>query len=124
MVMMIILHYKYIKMDKEEKLIELINEHQKETNPDGIYLSVYTYRDGIFWHDSDCLTSVMAEDFLISKKYGFIEWLVENDKIDKENEELISLMSELWERENVEKCLLMLLAIQDEPIEFLCEILK
>ena len=54
----------------------------------------------------------------------FIKWLVEQDKIDKDNEDLISLMSELWEFNNYEKCLLMLLSIQDNPIEFLVSILK
>lgn len=61
---------------------------------------------------------------LISKSYWLIKWLVENNKIDLDNEELISLMSELRERRNPTKCLLMLLSIQDEPIRFLCEMLK
>jgi len=64
---------------------------------------------------------------------GFIKWLVENDKIDRkefekkldDNEVIIE-----WDMNTRDlgiiayKELLMLLAIQDEPIRFLCEILK
>lgn len=65
-----------------EKLIELIWEWQKEMHPDGIYLPVVAYRDWIFWSDSDCLSSVMDEIHLISKKAWFIEWLIKKDKLD------------------------------------------
>lgn len=65
-----------------EKLIELIWEWQKETHPDGIYLPVVAYRDWIFWSDSDCLSSVMDELYLVSKKAWFIEWLIKKDKLD------------------------------------------
>lgn len=54
---------------------------------------------------------------IISKRFWFIQWLVENDKIDLDNKELISLMSELREQRNPTKCLLMLLSISDTPIE-------
>ena len=62
--------------------------------------------------------------YIVSKDFWWIKWLVDNDKIDKYNEDLCSLMSELSEFQQYEKCLLMLLAIQDEPIEFLISILK
>lgn len=64
------------------------------------------------------------ETVLISKKFWFIKWLVENDKIYLDNEDLVSLMSDLRERRHPVKCLLMLLSIQDNPIEFLISILK
>lgn len=76
---------------------------------------------------------------IISKSYGFIKWLVEKDKIDikalvvkgemrswwdfenkKWNEES---GEEIWNKYYSELCL-MILAIQDEPIEFLISILK
>ena len=59
---------------------------------------------------------------IISKKFWFIKWLVENDKID-----LMKSYIEI-KIQNIEilryESLLMLLAIQDEPIRFLCEIIK
>ena len=72
---------------------------------------------------------------IISKSRGFISWLVENDKIDFDNRDLKDRFMDEFERypqfqnntTNREfniNGLLMLLAIQDEPIRFLCEILK
>ena len=61
-----------------------------------------------------------------SKELGFIKWLVDNDKID-----LMKLKK--WIEDNKFYCakwgkitnmLLMLLSIQDNPIEFLISILK
>lgn len=107
--MAIDLSFIYIQM---EKLIELLNEYwtQKQANANWkefleeeknqIYL--------IFWMD-------------------FIKWLVENDKIDTESYCRITSIERKWEkdvyRDEVDS-LLMLLAIQDEPIRFLCDILK
>lgn len=95
-----------------EKLIELLNEYGNEIcNHWGDYQTDMDFTDrDTHWY--------------LSKKFWFIKWLVENDKIDIDNEELVSLMSELWEWRNPVKCLLMLLSIQDEPIRFLCEIIK
>ena len=64
---------------------------------------------------------------LISKHYPLIKWLVDNDKIDK-----IKLKAKIMcvfefrfqDYATFENALLMLLSIQDEPIEFLCSILK
>ena len=64
----------------------------------------------------------VAESIIINKKFWFIQWLVENEKIE-ENSDLITLASELWCAFNTD-VLLMYLAIQDNPIEYLCEILK
>ena len=75
---------------------------------------------------------------LISKKYWFIKWLVENEKIKSEwikpradlVKEVIILDRKtnkpIWmENQYTEvEQLLMYLAIQDEPLEFLASILK
>lgn len=75
---------------------------------------------------------------LISKKFGMVKWLVENDKINLvkvyenltnyEIEIRIRAVKELLENNEEDTIaylkLLMLLAIQDEPIRFLCEIFK
>jgi len=75
---------------------------------------------------------------ICGKDGGFIKWLVENDKIDivkvyenltnYEIEIRIRAVKELLENNEEDTIaylkLLMLLAIQDEPIRFLCEIIK
>jgi hypothetical protein len=80
------------------------------------------------------------EDKIISKKYWFIKWLVENDKIDTDAYKTVyswdldkwkTLTREIWwddfyqvTEHWVYESLLMLLSIQESPIEFLCFILK
>lgn len=66
---------------------------------------------------------------LISKEYGFIKRLVDNDKIDKRAQVIKDV--ETWWSEikdvvlyDKHESLLMLLSISDTPIEFLCSILK
>jgi len=66
----------------------------------------------------------VAESIILNKKFWFIKWLVENDKIDLEKEIKNSELNWLHEHYFREDCLLMLLAIQDEPINFLVSILK
>ena len=60
--------------------------------------------------------------FLLSTEAMFIKWLVENDKIDIDKLEKKVLKENLIRK--FDEWLLMLLAIQDEPIRFLCEIIK
>lgn len=107
-----------------EKLIELLNEY----NCDVLWLADNReYKDYMWWIR---LTSVWAWKiylYVISKEYWFIKWLVDNDKIDVESYCRITSVERKWEkdvyRDEVDS-LLMLLAIQDEPIEFLISILK
>ena len=103
-------------MGKEKeiwKLIELLNEYGNEIcNHWGDYQTDMDFTDrDTYWY--------------LSKKFGFIEWLVENDKIDFEWK-LNTLRFESLVDQTLDSylALLMLLAIQDEPIRFLCEILK
>ena len=115
-----------------EKLIELLLNYEEE-----IKKSEWDYR--YYWNMIDSLQLecrnvissqiLMREErwlILISKSYGFIQRLVENDKID-----LMKLKK--WIEDNKFYCakwgkitnmLLMLLSIQDNPIEFLISILK
>ena len=97
-----------------EKLDELLKEFQLE-KWEWVRLA---------WPDVDVSEKeeLALEATLISKKYWFIKWLVENEKIE-ENSDLITLASELWCAFSSD-VLLMYLAIQDEPIEFLASILK
>ena len=99
-----------------ETLIELLNE----------YSEWWHWRDENF--DSNKL-------LVISKKYWFIKWLVDNDKIDRNNRDLLDKCMEEFDRYPItfDTCkvsndatdmLLMLLSISDNPIEFLISILK
>ena len=134
-----------------EKLIKLLNEYEyfkelKEVPEEEKDLFVQK----IFWHESYwVLNSYWCEDYeilkrkfcymyAISNEYWFIQWLVENDKIDivkvyenltdYEIEIRIRAVKELLENNEEDTIsylkLLMLLSIQDEPIRFLCEIIK
>lgn len=99
-----------------DKLIEILDEYRKQ-NP----------RE-FFWDDGS-LVVLTWKDFIelnrliiISKEYWFIKWLVDNDKIDLEK---------IWGNESPDifdysfyEVVLMLLSIQDNPIEFLISILK
>ena len=83
------------------------------------------------WHFK--YTMRFDEVHLVSKKMWFIEWLVKNDKIE------LSKLEKIWREETVYmynwqyreiveysdyESLLMLLSISDNPIEFLCSVLK
>ena len=85
------------------------------------------------------LSGAYAQTYIISLNGGFIKWLVENDKIDtsKANDKNLNgyeielriravkeLVADSEEKTVLYLNLLMLLSIQDEPIRFLCEILK
>ena len=65
----------------------------------------------------------VRDERIISKRFGFIKRLVDNDKIDIRNSVIISFTSELGKQADY-KDVLMLLSIQDNPIEFLISILK
>lgn len=113
-----------------EKLIELLNEYEK-LNMCRTFIGYYKQEEEITW----LYFSIKACE-LISTKFWFIKWLVDNDKIDLENVKNIKLPidTKLWARVDKDEktCfnrlytlkLLMLLSIQDNPIEFLVSVLK
>ena len=136
-----------------EKLIELLNKFERETFPEEheyVRFPDWTDDDWWYWYYVEQPNLWEQEWFnyssndsrrdnelnhllIISKEFWFIKWLVENDKIDRkefeknldDNEVIIE-----WDMNTRDlgiiayKELLMLLAIQDEPIRFLCEIIK
>ena len=109
-----------------EKLIELLNEYEviriKEANNKKEVWNLDRYTPYRY-------TKQVIEWFsntIISKSFGFIQRLVENDKID-----LIKLTcmnpryTEILDSDfSWEDRIIMLLSIQDNPIEFLVSILK
>ena len=128
-----------------EKLIELLNEYEKkavvhwyEWYWEDVLMCRYIKDNFEFYTDE-------ATTIAISKYYWFIKWLVDNDKIDFEsenyplkkyypyfNDDVLAIVSQDCNtyEDHCRVCyeeyesLLMLLAIQDEPIEFLISILK
>lgn len=115
-----------------EKLLELLNEYDVGVvSREKREYSEITW-DMIRWISDDQERLSMAD--ICSKKFWFIERLVENEKI--EYRKIIEKEIEVWFKlvrikdypnkimeEDVEE-LLMLLAIQDEPVRFLCSILR
>jgi hypothetical protein len=98
-----------------EKLIELLNEY---TNKHSLcirmsepYKWVYLQYDENFTVD------------IISKQFWFIKWLVDNDKINIEEIQYF-WTDDMKEAYSIEENLLMLLAIQDNPTEFLISVLN
>ena len=122
------------KTEEIWKLIELLNEYETPRSW-VVYKSYDDYDWFFYWVDCDWETEIAWSDSLIcSKKFWFIKWLVENDKIDLEAQAIQYAKSDLskffaewkdkdWMSDDY-AMLLMLLAIQDEPINFLISILK
>jgi len=110
------------------KLIELLNEY--ETPRSWVLYKSYDDYDWFFyWVDCDWETEIVWSDSLIcSKKFWFIKWLVENEKIDLDACEWEKTYNNLTASRDSNytqyERLLMALAIQDEPIKFLISILK
>lgn len=106
------------------KLIELIIEFQKETWQTTYDLDMYHYDDKlkliIIWSDVSKWFIDYIDIFRLLFAPWFIKWLVDNDKIDLLRLDNRIALSEFNKDERV----LMALSIQDNPIEFLCEILK
>jgi hypothetical protein len=114
-----------------------LNEYQKgkEKSEQAEDYEVYKWELDSRWdivrYDTDDprewynLYSDVTPSYLTSKSFWFIKWLVENDKIDFEWK-LNTLRFESLVDQTLDSylALLMLLAIQDEPIRFICEILK
>ena len=115
-----------------DKLIELLLNYEEE-----IKKTEWDYR--YYWNMIDSLQLecrnvissqiLMREErwlILISKSFWFIKWLVDNDKIDLDK--LLKGIKEnkiyCWKWWKVSNMLLMLLSIQDNPIEYLVSILK
>ena len=108
-----------------EKLIELLNEYEWYTDIPTWTLS--WANEPLYWW-----WTAYASAYLIpSKKYWFIERLVENDKIDKDK--VIELehnwirpfkLDNLYWEIKLEERLLMLLSISSSPIEDLIFYLK
>lgn len=114
-----------------DKLIELLNQFEKEKKSWYTWNNIDRYDNCVYWVDCDWETEITMYSDLYSKYYWFIKWLVDNDKIDRdkiiEKSDFMPIVSnKVWDflQPTEEQELLMLLSIQDNPIEFLVSILK
>ena len=118
-----------------EKLIELLNEYETPRSW-VVYKSYDDYDWFFYWVDCDWETEISWSDSIIcSKKFWFIKWLVENDKIDRDKKEIEKsdyditftwalTMDKKSDLDIMVDTLLMLLSISDTPIEDLILYLK
>lgn len=77
----------------------------------------------MFWLDD----IAYREERILGKKFWFIQRLIENDKIDTrkiDEDRLETIQYSEKERITIYDWLLMLLAIKNNPIEFLISVLK
>lgn len=134
-----------------EELLKLINEYEEEwiifdeVDDEECFVDIHpcTLWTEYNWHlwfnnaNKVQFDKWMFDRVAISKEYGFIKRLVDNDKIDKRKidtrlvRHVDSHYDEDWywvensyEDYSDTDALLMLLSIQDKPIEFLISILR
>jgi len=118
------------------KLLELLNEYVEKYNKSDLY---YTFDIDLWWlfcYDdvTDFKWWTMQDEAMVicSKRFGFIQRLVEQDKIDiskldkeEKNQNIdICIYKKLSRDEENTERLLMLLSIQENPISFLLSLLK
>ena len=101
-------------------------DHYDDTGEE-ITITFFSHADNCFQYVCDGGYETLVDDVVISKRFGFIKRLIDNDKIDYHNKinYHISLAIHWREKRTTrEERLLMMLAIQDEPIKFLSSLLK
>ena len=124
-----------------EKLIELLNQYEKErlvkiwceVDEDIEYYGRSLENWKIVNWDYDRDAHSFLKYYIISKDYEFIKWLVENNKIDRLTFCTVETPSAKYEDfdlrpetplEDYTNILLMDLALQDQPVDFLVSILR
>lgn len=117
-----------------EKLVKLLNEYEKDKY--GISWSYELEIDDETWEptwwiidsseDYFEVTSYYITMKIISKRFWFIERLVKNDKIKSEYISWWTILANNHQyiTSTESEDLIMQLSIQDNPIEYLCSILK
>lgn len=117
-----------------EKLLNLLNEYEKVIWTDRVWW--WAIDDGAFFctrksKKGNLIVQHSSEDEailqIISKKFWFIQWLVDNDRIDIQWAKNLLYESEVFNSQpytDLAERLIMYLAIQDDPINFLSSILK
>lgn len=101
-------------------LIQLLNDYEKTLNK----------KQPFYWDEQNIYIDYHT-CYICSKQYGFIKWLVENDKIDLdkvENKFYYDIcLTDYWDTERAywkSDLVISVLSISDNPIEDLCKLLK
>lgn len=108
-----------------EKLLNLLQEFYWENRK---FSNDYWLLTMTNWVEN--LSGAHAQTYIISKQGGFISWLVENKKIGNDIVYREWFLAKTYDKDEVGEYfepyeeILMLLSIQDNPIEFLISILK
>ena len=106
------------KKSEYQKLLDLLNEYE---NPMVSWYEEYDEVTGFFilnqWQK-------VQEEVILGKTYWFIEWLVRNDNIDFKKLDTPRFNQLIDNTLDSYLALLMLLAIQDEPVRFISKLLK
>lgn len=117
-----------------EKLLNLLNEYMFVDTSVCEYLynkDVETIYVRTMLETGEIDDERVRDEWIISKRFGFIKWLVDNDKIDRDKVLISFAMTErdwLWNYywhwvEDYQR-ILMLLSISDTPIDDLISYLK
>ena len=108
-----------------KKLIKFLNEYQTEKKSK-FKFSSYDINSSAFIIEKNP-RMVLWEETIVCIRFWFIQWLVDNDKIDIQWAKNLLYESEIFNPlpyTDLAERLIMYLAIQDDPIEFLISILK
>lgn len=101
-----------------EKLIELLNKYSKERH--NLAMRELNWELWQWFHYLSSWISY-SELLMISKKYEFIKWLVEKDKIDYEK---LNELNDRYRCLEPYEAIVMQLSISDNPIQDLISLLK
>lgn len=115
------------------KLLELLNEYENRDDDPQIEWRIWEWdkweKWKIRWIVNDVYMWWVSELVVCSAYYGFIQRLVEQDKIDRDKFEIEYIDKQTlndvyiaWAKKD--ELLIMLLSINEQPIELLISILK
>lgn len=117
-----------------EKLHQLLNEYERSLwsdrewlwiiDEDWFFCTRKSKKGNLIVQHSSLDEAILQ---IISKKFWFIQWLVDNDRIDIQWAKNLLYESEIFNPlpyTDLAERLIMYLAIQDDPISFLVSILK
>lgn len=106
-----------------EKLLQLLNEYRLEKE-----LPEYTKYISKTWYFTHKLYFYEHYSWVISKKFWFIQWLVDQNKVEfdraRDRSDFPLLYAGWWEFYSDADVITATLSIEDDPINFLVSILK
>ena len=133
----------YLLLEDMEKLVKLLNEYEKDKygfSTDYFELEIDDETGEPTWWIIDSsedyfeVTSYYITMKIISKIFWFIKWLVDNNKVDtilfaNDLNKVVYLAdfnfrNDMWFDKKIYYQLLMFLSISDNPLDYLCSILK